>query len=218
MNTSTPKFKIYPTLLDSFSKYIKDEEANLQDLLDRINRVPIESEATKKGKLFNRVIDDLIISPLDIDGMDVIYVDEFYFKASVLKEVVSLLRGAISNIYTEGIIETKYGPVLLYGYIDELKGGGCIELKTTNRYEFPKFINNWQHRVYPFCLKQQGIYVDIFEYIITDFNNVYRESYVPNFDKDTINIRGICEQLIEFIMDFRDKITDKKIFSEDAVC
>ena len=72
-----PSYRIYPSLLDKFDKYLRaDEEVesfwnidnetgeykrspeeieeNLkQDLLDAINRVPFESEAADKGTAFN---------------------------------------------------------------------------------------------------------------------------------------------------------------------
>ena len=76
-----PSYRIYPSLLDKFDKYLRaDEEVesfwnidnetgeykrspeeieeNLkQDLLDAINRVPFESEAADKGTAFNAIID-----------------------------------------------------------------------------------------------------------------------------------------------------------------
>jgi hypothetical protein len=76
-----PNYKIYPSLLDTFEKYLRAEEevesfwnidnetgeykrspeeieADLkQKLLDAINRVPFESEAADKGTAFNAIID-----------------------------------------------------------------------------------------------------------------------------------------------------------------
>lgn len=76
-----PSYKIYPSLLDKFDKYLRAdeevenfwnidnetgeykrspeeiEESLKQDLLDAINRVPFESEAADKGTAFNAIID-----------------------------------------------------------------------------------------------------------------------------------------------------------------
>ena len=76
-----PDYRIYPSLLDNFGKYLRaDEEvesfwnvdnetgeykrspeeieADLkQQLLNAINRVPFESEAADKGTAFNAIID-----------------------------------------------------------------------------------------------------------------------------------------------------------------
>lgn len=76
-----PKYKIYPSLLDNFERYLRaDEEVESfwnvdnetgeykrspdeieaelkQKLLDSINRVPFESEAADKGTAFNAIID-----------------------------------------------------------------------------------------------------------------------------------------------------------------
>lgn len=78
---SQPKYRIYPSLLDKFSAYLRaDEEAESffnidnetgeykrspeeveaalkQDLINAINRVPFDSEAADKGTAFNAVID-----------------------------------------------------------------------------------------------------------------------------------------------------------------
>lgn len=76
-----PSYRIYPSLLDKFDKYLRAdeevenfwnidnetgeykrspeeiEESLKQDLLDAINRVPFESEAADKGTAFNAIID-----------------------------------------------------------------------------------------------------------------------------------------------------------------
>lgn len=78
---SQPKYRIYPSLLDKFSAYLRaDEEAESffnidretgeykkspeeieaelkQSLIDSINRVPFDSEAADKGTAFNAVVD-----------------------------------------------------------------------------------------------------------------------------------------------------------------
>lgn len=76
-----PKFKLYPTLLDSFYGYLNSDviyekywgwsenpphtpeefkEQQFQELINRINRVPYDSEAADKGTCFNEIVDWLI--------------------------------------------------------------------------------------------------------------------------------------------------------------
>lgn len=76
-----PKYKIYATLLDSFFNYLNGDviyeryygwsenppcsqeefaEKQFQELIDRINRKPFDSEAADKGTAFNEIIDCMI--------------------------------------------------------------------------------------------------------------------------------------------------------------
>lgn len=76
-----PKYKIYATLLDAFWCYLKSDivwekywgwsenpphtseefkEQQFQELIDRINRKPFDSESADKGTAFNEVIDCMI--------------------------------------------------------------------------------------------------------------------------------------------------------------
>ena len=75
------KWRFYATLLDSFQNYLNSEviweqywgwsenpphtpeefkQKQFQDLIDRINRVPFDSEAATKGTAFNELVDCLI--------------------------------------------------------------------------------------------------------------------------------------------------------------
>ena len=68
---------------------------------------------------------------------------------------------------------------------------------------------------------QMGNDVRTFEYDVVEWsrgggvNGVYKETYVFNPDRDIPILRDHVEQLIEFIEDNRDLITNKKIFAED---
>lgn len=95
---STPKYRIYPSVLDKFQKFLdsdivaeelwnKDSEGDYklspeemavqleQELLDCINRVPREpSEAADKGTAFNEVIDCIIEHhPCEREDMEIKY-------------------------------------------------------------------------------------------------------------------------------------------------
>ena len=55
------KYKIYPTLLDGFQRYLDSEEDTaLQELIDKINRKPFTSVAADKGTAFNEVVEGVI--------------------------------------------------------------------------------------------------------------------------------------------------------------
>jgi len=123
-------------------------------------------------------------------------------------------KGAASQVFCQGTIQTRYGLVELYGYIDELVEDAVYDIKTTSRYELGKYSKGWQRHVYPYCLVQSGVPVIGFEYTVTDFNNCYQEWYDFHYEASEQLIRAHCERLIEFLESRRDKITDKKIFNE----
>lgn len=76
-----PKYRIYATLLDAFGAYLNSDviwdkywgwsenpphtpeefhEQQFQELIDRINRKPFDSEAADRGTAFNEIIDCMI--------------------------------------------------------------------------------------------------------------------------------------------------------------
>lgn len=216
--TKQPKYKFYATLLDAFTWYLKSEaDEAFQGFLDKLNRVPFSSEAADRGTAFNELVDSLITDTHNGNAWsesEIYNHNGFGFPADIVHEFVSLFFSAVPQVYVEKTIETKYGPVLLYGYIDELMAYIISDIKTTKNYEFGKYINNWQHRVYLYCLKGTGI--DTFQYTVTDFEEVYKEEYVWREEYE-LDLRLICEQLVMFITDHQHLITDKKLFANEEI-
>ncbi|MDR1630304.1 MAG: hypothetical protein LBS36_08875 [Oscillospiraceae bacterium] len=227
------KYLFYPSLLDKFSAYLnpgklldygKTEDEIERELLDAINRVPHESEAAEKGTAFNNLVDAAINAknyediPM-VDGL-VHHTSKqgnkyaFQFPVPLVMDFAEYFKGAASQVFCEGTIETRYGLVGLYGYADEIKGATVYDIKTTGNYEFPKYLHSWQRHVYPYCLRQQGVGVEIFEFTVTDFKNTYKEVYTYEPEKTFIALRSICTQFIEYIEARRNVITDKKIFNQ----
>ena len=207
---SKPKYRFYATLLDAYSWYLQSEQDEaFQEFINKINRVPFTSEAAEKGKAFNELVDDKNI----LKVQDKVRYKGFDFKVSLINDFKAYFSGAASQVYTSTTLYTNRGLIELYGYADKILRDTCFDIKTTGRYEFPKFINGWQHKVYPFCFNRNNIFVDKFEYTVTDFNNFYKETYFYNPERDIAAIKGICESLVDFIELHRGLITDKKIFN-----
>ena len=205
-------------------------------LIDRINRVPMkweDSEKADRGTAFNALIDCLIKGVKD-ESLNITTIGEnnphyqatfnnrtFAFPKQICKEFYEYFKGAISHVYTEAILPTQYGDVLLYGYIDELLPASVHDIKTTGSYQAGKFKNAWQKIVYPYCLNAEGNKVYDFEYNILLINSrasgdtyeTFTEyyNYVP--DTDIPRLTAHVEGLIEFIEAHRDLITDSKIFN-----
>jgi hypothetical protein len=58
--------------------------------------------------------------------------------------------------------------------------------------------------------------VRTFEYDITDFKNIYAETYIFDPVRDTAEIREHTEHFIEFLQYARSRTTDEKIFGGDV--
>lgn len=235
-----PKYNFYATLLDSFQSYldraemyqkyygfsetppyseVEWDEKMFKELIDKINRVPFESEAADKGTAFNEIIDCIVenrkssIMEVTVNReIGIIYVSYnshlFEFPIALCREFSDYFKGALTQQRVSGVIETCYGLVEVYGVIDELMPLSIHDIKTTSKYEAFKYKNNWQHIVYPYCT---GI-LD-FEYNITDFKETYTEKYVFDIERDTERLKKHCEQFIEFLEQNKDLITDKKVFN-----
>lgn len=218
MSQSQPQYKFCATLLDAFTWYKKSEkEEAFPEFLDKLNRVPFTSEAADKGTAFNELVDNLCV---DFEAYGVLPMDDilshsgFDFPGDIVREFVAQFAGCLRQIYVERTIQTRYGPVLLYGYVDELLWWVVYDIKTTKSYDLGKYTRNWQHKVYLYCLIETGI--DTFQYTVTDFDNTYKEEYTWK-ESNQLDLQLICEELIDFVTEHRELITDKKLFALENV-
>ena len=244
------KYKFYATILDSFWGYLNSDvvwekywgwsenpphtpeqfhELQFQELIDRINRKPFDSEAADKGTAFNELVDALIENrkpnKMNVERnaentcYTVVYNNRtFVFPISLCREFVDYFKGALTQIRVEAILPTAYGNVLVYGLIDELMPTTVHDIKTTGSYTVGKFKDHHQHLVYPYALMQNGSDVRTFEYNIVEFNkggyvvDTYTETYVFNPERDIPILTNHCEDLIKYLEENRELITDTKIF------
>jgi hypothetical protein len=214
MNPRPLKYLFYATLLDAFQDLLDSDkiyseywgssanpsmteeafqEKTRLELIDRINRVPFDSEKADRGTAFNEIVDSLILGTksnkmaigrvpageLVTDAkasgnsaklMAVYHNRTFIFPLSVCREFADYYKGAVPQVYTEAILPTRYGDVQLYGYIDELMPLCIHDIKTTGRYTAGKFKRHWQHIVYPYCLQKEGNRISDFEYNVLLIN------------------------------------------------
>jgi hypothetical protein len=258
MKSRRPDYNIYPTLLDAYQNYLdcdkiyseyygfsenppmtEDEfhEKKHQDLIDRINRIPFDSEKADRGTVFNEIVDCIIlgtksdkmqIKKIETDGI-VTHIQAdynergFLFPVSICREFANYYKGAVPQVYTNSLLPTRYGDVFLYGYIDELMPMSVHDIKTTSGYTAGKFKNHWQHIVYPYCLQGEGNDIADFEYNILLINErkggdtyeTFTEHYAYVPERDIPLLTAHVESLISFLHDHRELITDKKIFNEE---
>ena len=215
-----------------------------QDLIDSINRVPHEPiEVADRGTAFNEIVDciilnkkstrdDVVIRRIKPECSDEEFLHatingfEFVFDANLCRKVADYFKGSLPQHRCEGIVETKYGLVQLYGYADYIFPAKVVDLKTCERYDFGKYAHNWQKEVYPYCLMQSGDMQEcnMFEFYVVQLKAPtkatpwitgveYREEYNYNHEKATSDIRQITERFLDWLEAHKEQITDKKIFN-----
>lgn len=256
METKQHKYRFYATLLDNFTDYINsdviwekywgwsetpphtpDEFNKLQfeGLIDRINRVPLDSEAADRGTAFNEVVDCIVekrnsekveISMIydsgnEVCGIRAVYNNrEFTFPIDLCKRFAKMFDGALTQVWVESLLPTRFGNVMLCGMIDELLHSSVHDIKLTGNYSAAKFKSHWQHIVYPYCLIQSGTDIRTFEYNVAELNkngtfSSYTETYVFNTERDVPILTEHCEDFIRFLEENKHLITDKKIFGNE---
>lgn len=229
-NESTGEYRYSPSEVYDLSK---------KDLIDAINRVPTTSEDASKGTAFNELVDSFIHKKRSDrvimrgnkqnDTIEVICDGStFLFSYSFIEEVARYFSNSISQVYTSAEIETSYGTVELYGYIDELRMNRVYDIKTTKSYQFGQYKKYWQQHLYPYCLVESGMCssVDSFEFTCYQLSGgtsktpvitgrMYPELYVYQHEYSKKLLVEHCERFIEFLEENRDSITDKKIFGSE---
>lgn len=246
------RYRFYASLLDAFQNYLDSDiiydkywafsenppytqeefqQKQFQSLIDRINRVPYDSEAADRGTAFNEVVDCMVLNrasdKIEVEkvtdngqtvGLNATYNSRtFYFPLALCREVADYYKGALTQQYVQAVLPTVFGGVLVYGFIDYVLPFLTCDLKTTGRYNVGDFKNHWQHIVYPYALIENGINVRDFEYNIVELSkndyNTYTESYSFVPERDIPKLTQHCEDFIKFLHQNRELITDKKIFN-----
>ena len=91
------------------------EAMQRQELIDRINRVPFESEAADRGTAFNEVVDCLILGRnTEREDMEIVSLKEegiirvqfrnnvFDYPISLCREFAEYFKGAVPQVRTRG--------------------------------------------------------------------------------------------------------------------
>lgn len=212
------------------------------DLIDSINRIDgVFSEAAEKGTAFNEIVDCIIenrkssredckiwsgttevgeaVINAEINGFS------FQFDTRLCKEVAAKFPKALTQYMAKADMETSYGTVHLYGYIDEWIDNRIIDIKTTSSYSFGKFERGWQKEVYPWCVIEAGdaTEVDSFTYYVVEWayqrqgepiraKGIYEEVYTYNHEESGRRLREMLESFIDWLESRREFIQDKRIF------
>lgn len=248
-----PNYRIYATLLDAHMQLERAEviwekyygfsqespctpeefrEKLERELIDRVNRVPFESEAADRGTAFNELIDALIEKRqpkmMEVERTsDLQYLvnyngHAFKFPIQLCVDMAVMYKNALTQRRVSGVMRTGYGDVELYGVIDELMPMAIHDIKTTSSYSVGKYKYNNQHLVYPWALRQLGVDLPTFHYDVVEIGKPrkdgtcsferYQETYTYVHERDESVLRSRVENFIMWLEMHRAEITDKKIF------
>ncbi len=189
------KYKVYPTLLNLYARFEKGL-ASEQELLDRINRVPVpQTEAQAKGVSFEDAV---------LKGTD-----EELFDPDIIIRSRLLLPDPVlaTQVYCEHLI----GETLFYGFVDAVGRALAVDLKSTAKYTEGRFEEDHQNLYLP-ALQKKG--VSKLRYVITDFSDLFTEEYDLSTDF-SVQFRQI-QAFTEFLEQHREQITDRRIFASGA--
>ncbi|AEI48303.1 hypothetical protein [Runella slithyformis] len=184
-------YRFYPSLLNTYSRFLQGKLRE-QELLDRINRVPIPStEAQLRGVSF----EDAVLKGIGEDQFDF--------------NIVQTVRRRLPKpiVKTQVYCQYQIGDALIYGFVDVVGRREAVDLKTTAHYEPDRFLQDHQHFYLP-ALYHWGIRQ--MRYLITDFEQVYEEIY-----DGTSDFTGQLEEVYSFKMflnEHRELITNVKVF------
>jgi len=192
MIPTTVKYKLYPSLLACFDRFERgyiDE----QELLDRINRVPVpQTEAQSRGASFENAV---------IKG-----IGEETFDPEILSKVRSYLPRPM--LKTQVYCEYQLNDSLIYGYVDVIGKMLAVDIKTTGNYREGIFAKSHQNFYLP-ALRTKGI--RSLRYVITDFKEVYLEEYDQMADLTYQEEQ--TARFCAFLETYRDRITDLRVFA-----
>jgi hypothetical protein len=200
-------YRIYPTLIDQFNN-MKTGKYGVQesDFLDIVNRKPRPiNEAAEKGKAFHEITSNFDWENEVKSG----YVKKGWwaFPEPLVKAISQYRHGGLYEVYCDREIEVPgTGRILLYGYVDTIRDGMVIDLKTTGFYRGLSYLKSMQRLVYLYITQSR-----LLRFLITDFTYIYWEDYYQQNNIEELLHEPLMEMCAWLEMN-RDKITDTKIF------
>lgn len=186
------RYRLYPTLLNCFARF-ESGKLTQQELLDRVNRVPIpQTQAQAKGVSFEEAV---------IKGTN-----EEQFDLELLSKVRALLPRPM--VATQVFCQYQSGNALIYGYVDVIGRSLAVDIKTTGKYQEKRYLADHQNFYLP-ALKSKGI--RNLRYVITDFQEVYLEEYglSTDFSIQENQLISFCD----FLESNRPLIYNPKVFN-----
>ena len=193
------KYRLYPTLLNEFGKYLGSPTLEMRtQLLNRINRVRDFDDATLKRMKKGSNFEDAVLKK-----------KPHVFENKIVEEIRNMLP---TSRIEQMLIKFTHQNIQFYGFADVVGEAKVIDIKTTFSYKPNKFQHNFQN-LYMYALKNKGC--SSMEYIIYDFKEIHIEAYSLATYEFAAMFHHM-ELFTEFLEENRPFITDKKIFVEEV--
>lgn len=197
-------YKLYPTLLNSFSLYlnqVKDSSGKLLvdeiELIERINKVKKPATtAQTTGINFEKAV--------------LLGENEELFDEKIIENARNLIP---KKFKTQVYLESRYKNTQIYGFVDGVGENIAFDLKSTQSYSPGRFAKNHQNL---YLLGLQTFGIKQLDYVITDFKEVYLESYHLD-DYDFEPLYNEILSFVDFLNENRKFIRNKKIFDSKSV-
>lgn len=191
-------YQITPTLLDSFTRFERhQDEESFNDLINKINMVKSDqNEHQLKGIYFENAVNGLII--------------DHEFDKDLIKSIQSKIA---NNIGIQVELSAEYENIRFYGIADYVFPEMILDLKGTSNYYYGKFKSKNQFPVYSFIKELNKEPIKQFKYLISDYKNLYQETYIPS-QKVYDNLINTTNEFIRFLNHFNKHITNKKIYGK----
>lgn len=227
------------TLLDAWqwmtdAETIEERAERGSQLLRSINREPVEpTEAMSRGTALNNAVDYELHRRIAAEAgvrkmkerpqtiLEKADDREFVFDGQMVSAIADRIGFAIPQFYSEAIIATSFGEVVLYGYADYVFDEKITDLKAVSNYTIGKYANKWQQRVYPFTTVRSHTVEKVteFEYLAVELHPVARgseiltgtlcpEKYAVDIDRCERELRDVLESaFLPWIMEHESEIT-----------
>lgn len=132
--------RVSVTELDSFRRYLADEEADLEQLLRQLRKQEPPSEPMLAGIALHKALE--LSQPCEVLALEQ---DGFRFE---FDSNIELALTEIREIKAEKVYLVDGYPVTVVGKIDHMHGRRVDDHKSTGRFDAERFLESYQWRYY----------------------------------------------------------------------
>lgn len=190
------KYLVTPTLLNSFSYYVKDEwktpKESRADFLKTLSREKFEpNEAMQRGIDFENAIQEYC-KFLSIFKYNMPKIPEFTWHF-VISELAGILEGGIWQQSYNKTISIGNNDFVIYCRSDVVKADTVYDIKYTSKYDIGKFQDSAQHLFYLFCSELPKA-----SYLISNGKDWWFEDYF-NYSSVEDDIKSKISEFLSYL-------------------
>jgi hypothetical protein len=146
--------RISVTELDAYRYYRDNEDAELEQLLNRLRRLEPPTREMEAGKAFHKLLERAVPGELAF-----VHDGDFCFDFRQLDAAIML--PPVRELKGEMRVSTSVGPVVLVGVVDAMDQA-VHDYKLTERFDAEKYADSYQWRCYLTMFGAQKFIYDVF--------------------------------------------------------